>query len=69
MKCEEKRKMTQAVAETVIERARTNKKRALRAILFTYQCCKCGFWHLTHQAPRRQLSSAEQYGTRHLHGR
>lgn len=63
MKCHEKTKMTQAVADQVVVTARNNKRRP--AVLYSYQCCKCGFWHMTHKPPRPVLHWTLQYGTKH----
>lgn len=63
MKCAEKTKMTKAVSLTVIERAATNKRHPVR--LWSYECCQCGFWHMTSQKPREKKHWTEQYGMKH----
>lgn len=62
MLCEDKRKMTEAVATEVIERARIHPKKALRRVLFKYVCPTCGFWHMTSSPPRPTQHWTRAYG-------
>jgi ribosomal protein L32 len=55
--CYKKAFTTKKEAKKVMKRA-TNPKRKLKT---AYQCCKCGFWHLSHLTLKQYKDKVRDY--------